>query len=179
MKKVIVTFVFVLLGISGHSQIKAGLHGMYSSVKNLGLGADVEYAFNDRWSIAPDFAYFFPTETTHINSFVKLINPRKETYWEMNVNTHYHFYNSDTFRIYGIAGLNYSRYSFKTESNIGKNPFFKVAEIYSESYGSTTVNLGVGGSFKINDFLELFSNLKHTFSLLGGSSIAIGVKHTF
>lgn len=83
----------------------------------LGINARVDYAFNEKFSIAPNFTFWFPSAPGDV----------KLTYWQLNADAHYTFSGDEALSFYGIGGLNYS--------------FVKVEDWDDNEIG---LNLGVG-----------------------------------
>lgn len=173
MKKIILTSILIGFVAVTNAQIKGGLHGTFNSIKDFGIGANAEYMLSERWAIAPDFTYFFSNTTEE--KVESLLGTRtritgRPAALELNINGRYYFYDNDnTFKMSLLTGLNHTRY-------LGGG---NVHEFTLAGLGLTTVSLGVGGHFRLNDALELFSDLRHVFSLLGGTSLTIGIKHSF
>lgn len=77
---------------------KIGVDDTGDDKMGIGLNIRGDYAFNDKFSIAPGFTYFFPSVPSGIDL----------TLWQLNADAHYTFANAGSAAIYGIGGLNYS-----------------------------------------------------------------------
>lgn len=171
MKKIILAFIFIALGTMANAQEKIGAHAIFGSYKGLGLGVNGEYMFNEKWAIAPDFTYFFPEG----------VNDESRTFWDVNINGHYYFNDKDAFKVYGLVGINYSHFAYETKpKTINTINIWNIdTKTNKSSFGTTTINIGIGGNYDMNDVLELFSNLKYTAHILSGVTFSVGVKYKF
>ncbi len=149
MKKSMLLLVLALMATVVSAQFKVGgglvlgtKAGYDESGTKLGVGISVrgDYAFNDQWSVAPDFTFFFPGSPEGIDV----------TFWQLNGNAHYHFYKLDDVGIYALGGLNYS--SIKVDYNFDFGEYGDFSG--SASDGEIGLNLGGGASYN-NFFGEI------------------------
>lgn len=105
----------------------------------LGLTLKGDYAFNDQWTISPDFTFFLPSGGDY-GDF---------TLWQLNANAHYYFSSNEQFLFYGLAGLNYSHWKWDYESDYGG-----VAAEWDDS--EIGLNLGVGANMQ-----QFFGEIKY------------------
>lgn len=94
----------------------------------IGINARIDYAFNEKFSIAPNFTFWFPSAP----------GDAKITYWQLNADVHYTFSGDEAMSFYGIGGLNYS--------------YAKIEDYDDNEIG---LNLGAGALLKEKFFGEL------------------------
>lgn len=131
------------------AQVKVGAHlGYGTKAENLLLGVNAEFFINEKLAIAPDFSYYLPKKEAGVSS----------NWMEFNGNAHYYFYESGSLKVYGLGGVNYTRWSVETPSiefmgnKIGGG---------TVSDGKVGVNIGAGVGVGISDNLEAFGSLKY------------------
>ena len=96
MKKILFTFVMLLVGMTSFAQqgstwVGANVnYGMHSDYKNFGVGAKVQYEFIDNWRAEASFNYFFKKDYC--------------TMWDFNLNVHY-LIPVGSLNIYPLAGF--------------------------------------------------------------------------
>ncbi len=143
-----------------------------------GVRLDGVYTFTEEARAAIDFGLYFP-ETT---DFVKVNR------FEFNVNGHYIFLIKEEIQVYGLAGINYFRFSSELTGvpNLPGTDFFMQAspidggtpvaqhQITSNfssssniSSSETGLNLGIGGEYDVN-FGVIFGELR--YSGIGGNA---------
>ena len=76
-----------------------GISDDFDEKMGIGLNVRGDYAFDESWSLAPGFTYFFASAPGDMDI----------SYWQLNADAHYKFHSTDKFDIYGLAGLNYSQ----------------------------------------------------------------------
>lgn len=129
-KLMLVVAILALVSSASFAQLKYG-GGLSLGTKaaidesgekmGIGINARVEYAFNEKWSIAPNFTYWFPSKVGEGEYEVKL------NVWQLNADVHYSFAGDEALSFYGIGGLNLTGakatvFGFSTsETNIGLN----------------------------------------------------------
>lgn len=108
--------------------------------EKLGIGLNIrgEYAFDENWSIAPGFTYFFASAPSDVDI----------TYWQLNADAHYKFHAEGDIGIYALGGLNYSY----AEIDWGGNEFWDGSSDDSE----IGLNLGVGANMQ-----QFYGELKY------------------
>ncbi|CEN48674.1 hypothetical protein [Capnocytophaga canis] len=163
MKRFFLVLILIGIGNVAYAQFKVGAHLGYGSYKNIGVGADVEYLLNDKWAAASDFNYYFSTGNG--------------TAWDLNFNGHYYFYEAKQIKAFALTGLNHTRRNVETPKLT--NAFGQEFQVEFPTFSSTTINIGIGANYELNDVLEVFSSLKYTISLLGGMNFTVGIKHKF
>lgn len=159
MKKIILTS-FVLFGLiltlnttsyaQESSDVKIGGGIIYGlEVEAIGVQAGAKYAFTPDISGAADFAIYFPDNYD---------------WWELNANGHYHFFAEEGTKVYGLAGLNYSTWSFDIGSGMG-----------SVSNSEVGLNLGGGAEFGV-DFADIYTELKYILGSADQLAISAGLR---
>lgn len=102
--------------------------------------------------VGGEFTYFFASDPT--------------TFWTLNANGHYVFYDADALGIYGLAGLNLSRVT---------------VDIGFGSASSTEIglNLGAGAEYAVAERVSLFGELKYVVSDFDQAVIVAGARYAF
>lgn len=165
MKKIFLTTIIVLgLGYVAQAQTKVGVHlGYGSEIEKAAIGANAEFGITDKISIAPDFTYYFTEKTEYV----------KMSVWEFNANGHYYFLDQDKFKVFGLAGLNYTHVKVTTDypGIWGGN--------YSGSDGEIGFNLGGGATYDLTDKIQAFSTLKYTAGSTDQLALFVGARYCF
>ncbi len=138
----------------GGGNFVAGLIGEFGVIKNL--------------SIVPSFNYHFTEKVEDI----------KTTVIEANLDGQYYFLNQKGFKLYGLAGLNYTHVTSKAKI---PTEYAEYAEAESEktSEGNIGFNIGTGIKFDFGGKIVPFSTLR--FTIADGSAFGIfaGAKYAF
>ncbi len=165
MKKIFLTSMFILgLAFTAEAQTKAGVHfGYGSEIDRPLIGANAEFGITDKISIAPDFTYYFTENIEYV----------KTSFWEFNANGHYYFLDQDAFKVFGLAGLNYSH--VKVTANY---PGI-FGDSYSASDGEIGFNLGGGATYDLTDKIQAFSTLKYTAGSTDQIALFVGARYIF
>ena len=95
----LVVAILALVSSASFAQVKYGGGLSLGTEANdgdmgIGINARVDYSFNEKWSIAPNFTYWFSGD------LIKL--------WQLNADVHYTFSGDEALSFYGIGGLNYT-----------------------------------------------------------------------
>jgi outer membrane immunogenic protein len=125
-------------------------------IDQVGIGGIAEFAIHDRITLSPNILLYFPES----NAFYKW------SFWEINFNGNYYFYNKDIFEFYGLAGLNYTRVKVKE----------KFGNENSRSDGEVGLNLGGGINFQIGKTFVPFSEVRLTIGEFDQFVISAGLK---
>lgn len=138
----------------------------FSLGAGLGYGTDVEelairargvYAISGPWRAASDFDFYLDGEDDL-------------TYWELNLNGHYIFYNTEKMKAYALAGLSFFHVGVDYDTTI---PGFD-----DVSDNDTGLNLGAGLEIPLGP-VDFFGEAKFT---LGGAEqlfLAAGLQFPF
>jgi len=163
MKKGLLIFAAFLMILSlqaqkGKISIGGGL-AFGSEIEKLGINLRGYYGITEEIAAAPSFTYFFPNKLDFMSGEIKW------NVWELNLDGHYTFTDSDQFSAYGLAGLNITGTSWKSEYDI-PNFFTGQNEHYEESDSDVNIglNLGGGGQYNLNEQLGLFGEVKYVIS---------------
>lgn len=134
MKKILFTFVMLLVGMTSFAQQGAtwvGVnvnYGMHSDYKNFGLGAKVQYEFVDNWRAEVAGNYFFEKDNVSM--------------WDANLNLHY-LIHAGSLTIYPLAGFTL----LGTSVDLGP--------LGSHSDSDFGFNVGAGIEFPISSGIKL------------------------
>jgi outer membrane immunogenic protein len=165
MKKILfilsLTLITATVSFAQHKRVGA-LLGYGTQIENFGIGAIGDFSIGDtKFSASPSFIYYFTEKNTIVKTNV----------WEINANVNYEFFNNDMVFVYGLAGLNYTHVTAKTDI-----PMFGSAKA---SDGNVGLNIGGGVNFAVSDSLVPFAELKYAISEFDQLLIAAGVKFSF
>lgn len=128
------------------NEVKLGAGLIYGSeIEQLGIRADGYYRINEEFRIGGALGYFFPND----------YGAGDLTWFEIDLNGNYIFYEEEEWTIYGLAGLNIMIISI--DPDIGD----------SDSNSEIGLNIGGGLEYAV-DFGAVFGELK--FAGLGGDA---------
>lgn len=169
MKKIILTATIILgFGFIAQAQTKVGIHfGYGTEIEEPAIGANAEFGITDKISIAPDFTYYFTEKIDYV----------KMSVWEFNANGHYYFLDQDKFKVFGLAGLNYTHVKVSWDGPSYGGIFGGINE--SSSDGEIGINLGGGATYDLTDKIQAFSTLKYTAGSTDQLAIFIGARYIF
>lgn len=128
-----------------------------SEVKGAGVGALAEFFLNDEISFSPQVNYFFPR---------RFSGGPKSSFWEINTNLNYYFYQSNEANIYGLGGINYANISGS------RNPFSAI----NARFG---LNLGLGTNININSNFTPFAEARYVVSSYDQVVLFLGIKFSY
>lgn len=168
MKNILLTTAIILgFGYISQAQTKAGIHfGYGTEIEKAAIGANAEFGITDKISIAPDFTYYFTENISYV----------KTSFWELNANGHYYFLDQDAFKVFGLAGLNYTQ--AKVTVDIPFGGIFGSGST-SSSDGEIGLNLGGGATYDLTDKIQAFSTLKYTLGSTDQVAVFIGARYIF
>ncbi|OQX80570.1 MAG: hypothetical protein B6D64_03025 [Bacteroidetes bacterium 4484_276] len=156
MKSLIKVFA-VLIVLGSFSEVKAQISGglglVYATnISNIGININGKYDFDETWSAAPTFTYFFKKDNI--------------TWTVLDLDANYKITDLDKIgSLYALAGLNMTFYSWKYEYGG-----------YSDSDTGLDVgiNLGAGLNIPVNEKINIAPEVRYT---LGGANyFRIGAK---
>lgn len=202
---IIMIFSVLILSNGAEAQISVGAGVLYGfELERGGVRADGVYTINENFRAAVDIGYYFPK--TAEESF---LNYKSTINWlEVNANVHYLFVDNDMWNVYGIAGINYLRYSNTESFESAPGGNFTQGEIRSVAAkgtgevtavtremvlsdvtnnteskytnSETGLNLGIGAEYKLS-FGAVFGELK--LAGVGGDAdqmvLGAGVRYNF
>ena len=92
--------------------------------------------------------------------------------WDINANVHYLFDVADKFKVYPLAGLGYTNWSYKYE--------FPGLPVVEGSDGRLAVNLGGGAEYELTKDLSVNAELKYQIiSHYNQLVLGVGVAYKF
>ena len=162
MKKLLLLVCAAVMSLSASAQAgdKAlGAQLVFGSETNsLGFGVKGQYYFTDHIRGEGSFDYFLKNKGISM--------------WDINANVHYLFDVADKFKVYPLAGLGYTNWSYKYEI-----PSVAVSE---GSDGRIAVNLGGGAEYELTKDLSVNAELKYQIiSNYNQLLLGVGVAYKF
>ena len=143
MKKLLLLVCAAVMSLSASAQAgdKAlGAQLVFGSETNsLGFGVKGQYYFTDHIRGEGSFDYFLKNKGISM--------------WDINANVHYLFDVADKFKVYPLAGLGYTNWSYKHE--------YAGAPVVEGSDGRLAVNLGGGVEYELTKNLNVNAEAKY------------------
>lgn len=159
MKKVIkitgIVFSLILFySVNSYAQdVKVGAEvGYGTQIESIGIGAGAVLGFTEKIRGAADLEIFFPDSPNGVDN----------SFWELNANVHYMFFNKANADIYGLAGLNYATQKVSYGG-------------YSASNSEAGLNLGAGAEIGMG-FGALFAEAKYAVSNYDQFDLNAGIR---
>ena len=156
MKKLLLLVCAAVMSLSASAQAgdKAlGAQLVFGSKTNsIGLGVKGQYYFTDQIRGEASFDYFFKNQGISM--------------WDINANVHYLFDVADKFKVYPLAGLGYTNWSYKYE--------YAGAPVVEGSDGRLAVNLGGGVEYELTKNLNVNAEAKYQI-ISNYSQLVLGV----
>ena len=162
MKKLLLLVCAAVMSLSASAQAgdKAlGAQLVFGSETNsLGFGVKGQYYFTDHIRGEGSFDYFFKRKGLSM--------------WDVNANVHYLFDVADKFKVYPLAGLGYTNWSYKYE--------YAGAPVVEGSDGRLAVNLGGGVEYELTKNLNVNAEAKYQIiSNYNQLVLGVGVAYKF
>ncbi|MBF1403329.1 porin family protein [Prevotella pallens] len=162
MKKLLLLVCAAVMSLSASAQAgdKAlGAQLVFGSKTNsIGLGVKGQYYFTDQIRGEASFDYFFKNQGISM--------------WDINANVHYLFDVADKFKVYPLAGLGYTNWSYKYE--------YAGAPVVEGSDGRLAVNLGGGVEYELTKNLNVNAEAKYQIiSNYNQLVLGVGVAYKF
>ena len=162
MKKLLLLVCAAVMSLSASAQAgdKAlGAQLVFGSKTNsIGLGVKGQYYFTDHIRGEASFDYFFKNQGISM--------------WDINANVHYLFDVADKFKVYPLAGLGYTNWSYKYE--------YAGAPVVEGSDGRLAVNLGGGVEYELTKNLNVNAEAKYQIiSNYNQLVLGVGVAYKF
>ncbi len=143
MKKLLLLVCAAVMSLSASAQAGDKALGAQllfgSKTNNIGLGVKGQYYFTDQIRGEASFDYFLKNQGVSM--------------WDINANVHYLFDVADKFKVYPVAGLGYTNWSYKYE--------FPGLPVVEGSDGRLAVNLGGGAEYELTKDLSVNAELKY------------------
>ena len=162
MKKLLLLVCAAVMSLSASAQAGDKALGAQllfgSKTNNIGLGVKGQYYFTDQIRGEASFDYFFKNQGISM--------------WDINANVHYLFDVADKFKVYPLAGLGYTNWSYKYE--------YAGAPVVEGSDGRLAVNLGGGVEYELTKNLNVNAEAKYQIiSNYNQLVLGVGVAYKF
>lgn len=149
MKDLRYLFVLLLLGITTNAfaqlRLGAGI-GYGADIEELGLQLRVLAPFSSEWRGDANFIYY-------------LEGNDNISFWELNFNGNYVFFNNGRNSVHALAGLN----------------FFHIGREFRDDNTELGLNLGIGAIFGLNGPINLLTDLKFSTGDAGQLVLGLGI----
>ncbi|MBW4728896.1 porin family protein [Prevotella melaninogenica] len=143
MKKLLLLVCAAVMSLSASAQAGDKALGAQlvfgSETNNIGLGVKGQYYFTDQLRGEASVDYFFKNKGVSM--------------WDINANVHYLFDVADKFKVYPLAGLGYTNWSYKLE--------YDNVTLAKGTDGRLAVNLGGGAEYELTKDLSVNAELKY------------------
>ena len=162
MKKLLLLVCAAVMSLSASAQAGDKALGAQllfgSKTNNIGLGVKGQYYFTDHIRGEGSFDYFLKNKGISM--------------WDINANVHYLFDVADKFKVYPLAGLGYTNWSYKYE--------YAGAPVVEGSDGRLAVNLGGGVEYELTKNLNVNAEAKYQIiSNYNQLVLGVGVAYKF
>ena len=162
MKKLLLLVCAAVMSLSASAQAgdKAlGAQLVFGSETNsFGLGVKGQYYFTDQIRGEGSFDYFFKNKGVSM--------------WDINANVHYLFDVANKVKVYPLAGLGYTNWSYKLE--------YDNVTLAKGTDGRLAVNLGGGAEYELTKDLSVNAELKYQIiSHYNQLVLGVGVAYKF
>ena len=162
MKKLLLLVCAAVMSLSASAQAGDKAPGAQllfgSKTNNIGLGVKGQYYFTDQIRGEASFDYFLKNQGVSM--------------WDINANVHYLFDVADKFKVYPVAGLGYTNWSYKYE--------YAGHTIAEGSDGRIAINLGGGAEYELTKDLSVNAELKYQIiSNYNQLLLGVGVAYKF
>ena len=124
-----------------------------SETNSIGFGVKGQYYFTDQIRGEGSFDYFLKNKGISM--------------WDINANVHYLFDVADKIKVYPLAGLGYTNWSYKYE--------YPGHSVIEGSDGRLAINLGGGAEYELTKDLSVNAELKYQIVSNNYSQLVLGV----
>ena len=124
-----------------------------SETNSIGLGVKGQYYFTDQLRGEASVDYFFKNKGVSM--------------WDINANVHYLFDVANKVKVYPLAGLGYTNWSYKYE--------YPGHSVIEGSDGRLAINLGGGAEYELTKDLSVNAELKYQIVSNNYSQLVLGV----
>lgn len=124
-----------------------------SETNSIGVGVKGQYYFTDQIRGEGSFDYFLKNKGISM--------------WDINANVHYLFDVANKVKVYPLAGLGYTNWSYKYE--------YPGHSVIEGSDGRLAINLGGGAEYELTKDLSVNAELKYQIVSNNYSQLVLGV----
>ena len=162
MKKLLLLVCAAVMSLSASAQAGDKALGAQlvfgSETNNIGLGVKGQYYFTDQLRGEASVDYFFKNKGVSM--------------WDINANVHYLFDVANKVKVYPLAGLGYTNWSYKLE--------YDNVTLAKGTDGRLAVNLGGGAAYELTKDLSVNAELKYQIiSHYNQLVLGVGVAYKF
>ena len=170
MKKLLLLVCAAVMSLSASAQAgdKAlGAQLVFGSETNsIGLGVKGQYYFTDQLRGEASVDYFFKNKGVSM--------------WDINANVHYLFDVANKVKVYPLAGLGYTNWSYTNDVIVIEENGNKRTTEYKGSDGRLAINLGGGAEYELTKDLSVNAELKYQIvSHYNQLVLGVGVAYKF
>ena len=157
MKKFLLLVCAAVMSLSASAQAgdkAVGAQLVFGSETNsIGFGVKGQYYFTDQIRGEGSFDYFLKNKGISM--------------WDINANVHYLFDVANKVKVYPLAGLGYTNWSYKYE--------YPGHSVIEGSDGRLAINLGGGAEYELTKDLSVNAELKYQIVSNNYSQLVLGV----
>ena len=164
MKKLLLLVCAAVMSLSASAQAGDKAVGAQlvfgSETNNIGLGVKGQYYFTDQLRGEASVDYFFKNKGVSM--------------WDINANVHYLFDVANKVKVYPLAGLGYTNWSYTNDVIVIEENGNKRTTEFKGSNGRLAINLGGGAEYELTKDLSVNAELKYQI-ISNYSQLALGV----
>jgi len=157
MKKLLLLVCAAVMSLSASAQAgdkAVGAQLVFGSETNsIGVGVKGQYYFTDQIRGEASFDYFLKNKGISM--------------WDINANVHYLFDVANKVKVYPLAGLGYTNWSYKYE--------YPGHSVIEGSDGRLAINLGGGAEYELTKDLSVNAEMKYQIVSNNYSQLVLGV----
>lgn len=131
-----------------------------SETNSIGVGVKGQYYFTDQIRGEGSFDYFLKNKGISM--------------WDINANVHYLFDVANKVKVYPLAGLGYTNWSYTNDVIVRENGNERMTK-YKGSNGRLAINLGGGAEYELTKDLSVNAELKYQIVSNNYSQLVLGV----
>ena len=164
MKKLLLLVCAAVMSLSASAQAGDKALGAQlvfgSETNNIGLGVKGQYYFTDQIRGEASVDYFFKNKGVSM--------------WDINANVHYLFDVANKVKVYPLAGLGYTNWSYTNDVIVIEENGNKRTTEFKGSNGRLAINLGGGAEYELTKDLSVNAELKYQI-ISNYSQLVLGV----
>ncbi len=164
MKKLLLLVCAAVMSLSASAQAGDKALGAQlvfgSETNNIGLGVKGQYYFTDQLRGEASVDYFFKNKGFSM--------------WDINANVHYLFDVANKVKVYPLAGLGYTNWSYTNDVIVIDENGNKRTTEFKGSDGRLAINLGGGVEYELTKNLSVNAELKYQI-ISNYSQLALGL----